>query len=380
MSRLQATTITPGDLPSGYHSLAPGPPAEQLAALGRALVSSPNWPPELHVAVSDGADPVLVLAGHPDEAASAQLSHMAAELSRTRIRYVDYPAAELLAERLASNLLAGLGSVAGWKFAAVPRGGHVVLGFLSYLLDLDHSQIVEASAPVPSLLLVDDCAISGERIRGWLTDVKAAQVGVATLTASAGLDEIIMSAEPAVAHFFSGEILSDLAPDIYGPDYPRWRERWSSRNDGLWVGRTEYVAFPWNEPDQAVWPRDSDMAMAAWKLIPPERCLKNRTGDGDPVLRFQRGQGPVRQATGIVDIPTADGVIVVDTVNQRCLDLTGSAGAMWAALVEEGTREGAGERMVSSYDVDRPTIDRDLGAFLERLSGDGLLFDGDQPS
>lgn len=380
MSRLQATTITQGDLPSGYHSIAPGPPAEQLAALGRALVSSPNWPPELYVALSDGADPVLVLAGHPDEAASVQLSHLAAELSRTRIRYIDYPAAELLAERLATNLLAGLGSLADWKFAAVPRGGHVVLGFLSYLLDLDHSQIVEPSAEIPSLLLVDDCAISGERIRGWLTDVKAARVGVATLTASAGLDEIIMSAEPTVAHVFTGESLPDLAPEIYGPDYPRWRERWSSRSDGLWVGRTEYVAFPWNEPDQAVWPRDSDLAMAAWKLIPPERCLKNRPRAGNSVLRFQPGLGPVRQATGIVDIPTADGAIVVDTVNQRCLHLNGSAGAMWTALVEEGTRQRAAERMVSRYDVDRPTIDRDLSAFVEGLSGDGLLIDGDQTS
>ncbi len=385
MTSLKTFTIGPDLIPVGYSAVVAGDPVDQLDALGRALVASPEWPPDVTATISADPGPVLLLTGRFSDEDDMQLATLLDELIHTRIRYVDYPEVETVAERLATALRSEIPDLDDWSFAAVPRGGLIVLGILSYLLDLAPSRIVALDAPVDSLVVIDDCSLSGARIQTALSSLKADRAAVGTLYSVPAIGAALRSRTELVT-FVSGEDLADTAPARYGTEHERWLARWHQRGDYLWVGTTDHLVFPWNEPDIGLWNETEGRLKLAWRLIPPERCLKNRTFSAhEATLRhFVRAAGPIRQGQGVVDLPIGDELVVVDLAGSRTLTLTGTAAAMWISIMAEGTTAGAAAALAVAYEVDVVDLERDIDDFTDRLSGEGLISFGlrndDQPS
>lgn len=375
MAQTHAITIGPELLPAGYEAVEPGSDLLRLEALARALMASPGWPSSLRAVVSDDPGPLLVLYGKLREREGQALEDLRHELAGARVRYVDHSAVELVAQGLARRLTDSLDDLDRWKFAAVPRGGLIVLGILSYLLDLDHSQVVASDASVDSLVLIDDCAFSGSRLKASISSSNARRLAVGTLFAPKELRAAVEREEPRVVLFESGEDLADVAPQQLGDDYEEWRRRWGGRSDGYWNGRTEHLALPWNEPDVGRWDQAAERVELAWRLVPPERCLKNRVGSADPspVQRFERAGGGHRQASGVLDVRVDDEVVVIDTHHGRTLTLDGVAADMWTAAMTTADLADAVSNLATVYGGDADRLEGDLAAFLARLSAEGLI-------
>lgn len=375
MTGLHAITIRPDMLPPGYESVVEGGPVDQLAGLGQALLASPGWPVSAGAIVCEDPGPVLILAGDFGSQKGDQLATLREQLGTTRIRYVEYVEVEAIASSLAALLREALPDRAAWHFAPVPRGGLIVLGVLSYLLELDPSHIVSADASVDSLVLVDDCALSGARMGTILAAARAPRIAIATLFSVPAVRDALLAKEPAVCDFVSAEDLVDTAPERQGAGYEKWLERWSERGAAYWTGHTDHLVFPWSEPDVGLWNDSEDRLEQAWRLVPPDRCLKNRAGQVDlyPMRRFTRSPGSIRQVEGVVDLVLGERVIVVDLKDDRTLALAGSAASMWSALMATGDRDLAVRQLATEFDVDPTLLERDLTSFIRQMSDSGLI-------
>ena len=99
------------------------------------------------------------------------------------MKFIDYPESEKLCEQLADQLVEEVGRPAleTAHFVGIPRGGFVVLGLLSYFLDLRPEQLIGSAEAPPTLVLVDDVAFSGMRLRRYLPTDRSVDVAFATL-------------------------------------------------------------------------------------------------------------------------------------------------------------------------------------------------------
>jgi hypothetical protein len=371
VTELKAFVITPDSIPTGYDSIAGEDPVAGLSALGRALLASPAWPDSVGATVISGWEPKLVLAGWFPASTENQLIHLRNELAETRVRYFSYPEVEAAVGQLAERLRSALPDLEEWAFAAIPRGGLILLGMLSYSLELKAGQL-EDSHKRPTVL-VDDCVISGRRMRSAVTASPAPRLAIASLVSTPELrSRFIEHHGPRLETFCSPIDLTDTAPERYGDAYPEWRERWSSRTDDIWIGRPEHVAFPWNEPDVSLWNDESGRSELAWRLVPPERCLKNRTRLGPELEVFELGSGPMRQAPGIVDLAVADSVVAVDLATARALSLDGTAAQIWKVLMRTGSVDDT-IRAIAGEFGDTPRVESETREFLAELEKRGLI-------
>jgi hypothetical protein len=179
----------------------------------------------------------------------------------------------------------------------MPRGGFIVLGMLAYVLDLRPAQLAPSPPSDVPLVVTDDCAISGVRFSDMLDRCENRQVIFSHLYSHPDLRIAIERREPRVLACVSAQDLTDYAPAYYGDQYEAWRERWRQRpNPGYWVGQPDHVCFAWNEPDTVFWNPVAQQAESAWRLLPPELCLKNRRKFAPEDARVQlqpEGKGPL---------------------------------------------------------------------------------------
>ncbi len=342
-----------------------------------------------------------------------------------RHTFVGYADAERAARRLADMLTAryGIDEVQSWTFAAIPRGGMVVMGMLAYILDLDPDQIcIAGTGQIPehfgTLCIVDDCALSGIRLRGILDTVPFAdpedtdddreypdgdtapnrgRIVFCPLYAPADLCDSLEQNEPRVEACICAHSLEDLAPGRLGNAYPVWyAARSSAFPEAYWIGIPEYVAFAWHEPDSRAWNRETGEVEHGWYLAPAERCLSSRlrlhlpewSTAGDTEALFETaaelihgGSGAIRAAEGVVWSPTASALQIAritpqDDARPGAIDyfeLSGSAIAMWHAVIRHGTVDGCVEETISQFQGDRETICRDVESLLGELAEFGLL-------
>ena len=370
-------------------------PEAALQSLGEAIVINPLWntinSPLLVGRTSPY--PLLAVFGSFSSADRRQLLELAAQLDEVlhRRRYVDYQEAERVTGRLAEKLIARYGreALATFSYTAIPRGGLIVLGMLSYLLDLRHDQIITAagahSAPADTLVIVDDCALSGVRFRDMIARTNASRVVCCTLFAPRELCRAVECAEARVETCIAAEDLVDLAPERHGDAYAEWRaERTSSaRENRYWVGIPEYIGFAWSEPETRAWGADVELDMPGWNVLPPELCLKRRTlaaaGSGalKPLTLVPESKGPIRPHERVLWVALEDGIAVAavptDTSRAPCFRLEGTAQAMWQAILEHGTLEGAEEALSRQYEVSRETLRADLEAFASDLENNDII-------
>ncbi|MGV3724567.1 MAG: PqqD family protein [Actinomycetota bacterium] len=331
--------------------------AEELA---RAIACSPGWGriPGCSLLVRR-APATIALVGNPDASQLAEIRTQALAASRRvhSFRFVSYSEAEAACEALASRLspLLEAPEWADCRFHAIPRGGHIVLGMLATLLSLPHRRLepcVDARTP---LVLIDDCVLTGSRLRQQLRNCPAERVLAAHLYSHPALREAVMKAEPRVVDCIAAHDLAS-GPDE-GPAAGPWPQLTA---DAYWRGNAEFVAFAWNEPDRTVAGGEIPAPVGGWKLLPPQRCLKNRLFPSIPVLLQRTGKPPIGPSPTTLFVEGGETVTLTATSGGEILQLEGAAAAAWKALLETGELSAVEKRLAHHYEVDAATLHRDL--------------------
>ena len=359
-------------------------PEARVFALARSLSVSPFWAdyPTAKLIVRSAPHPVLGVGGYFDAAGKARLEALRWQLEHflPRLRYISYEQAEAACEQLAGQLVARFDNEVlqrAW-FVAVPRGGHLVLGMLAYLLRLKPSQLTLPSSPDALLIVVDDCALTGVRFGHFLEGCGANRVVFAHLYSHPDLREAIEARESQVIACLSGRDLKDYAPKHLQEEYPAWQARWLTRmgESGYWVGQPDHICFPWNEPDITQWNPVTEREERSWYFVPPELCLKNRPGRGVKPAEVQiqaEGKGPLRPSAQVLFTDLGGQIVLGHLETEESFVLDDVAADMWRAVVTHGNENEAVTSLVSDYDVDRATLRADLHAFVAELAASGLL-------
>jgi hypothetical protein len=291
---------------------------------------------------------------------------------------ISYEAAEAYARQLAAELTAvfSLNNLRQFHYVAIPRGGHFILGMLAYILDLPHEALVEAPGDTSTpLVVVDDCALSGNRFGRFLAESSAEKIIFAHLCSHPALREAIQTAEPRVIDCVAAYDLNDLAPErIPDPDqYRTWQQRWQARATGplYWVGLPELVIFPWNEPDRPVWNPEINQIEDNWRLASPDKCLKNWGKLGLP---------PRMETTPTVRIPDQvaytiqqDDVTLCNLDDETVYGLSGSAADIWRGLAAYGDLAATKDYLLELYEVDEAQLTADIQSLTDTLLAKGLL-------
>ena len=172
--------------------------------------------------------------------------------------------------------------------------------------------------------------------------------------------------------------MHDYGPQLLGDRYPGWQQRWRAQLEGhrYWVGQTRHLCFPWNEPDRLLWNPVTQRAEIGWCVVPSELCLSNRIQPDSKSANVQiQGDtpGPLRPPDQVFYCEHKDQVVVGNLNTGEAFGLPDAAGQMWKAIVEHGNRESALGALLQHYDVSTLRLKGDLEAFVEDLSGRGLL-------
>jgi hypothetical protein len=355
-----------------------------LEALGRSIVNSPGWDgiPGVTVLARPWPDPALAIVGHFDSSQKIWLRAQAEDLVQAclRFKYLDYPQVEQAVRDLAAGLRHSLGQrgVERAKFIALPRGGLIVLGLLAIELGLRHDQLTGAAEePAKLLVIVDDCALSGRRFGETLQELKNPRVIFAHLASCPELREAILAAEQRVVDCISA---LDLTDHVSSQHSAEWRKSWLGRLQGhrYWIGRPDALAFPWGEPDRLIRTSDEEDAHLAWRLAPPERCMKNAGGSktGLPRLSVQpSGPGPLRVADDIYFCAVDGEIFLGQPETGASFVLRGSAADIFRAVQKFGSRAPALRDLCTRYAVAASVLQVDLEHFVEMLMQRKILHD-----
>lgn len=353
-------------------------------AIARAFAGSPVWGSAAGSArvVVRTRPPAVGIFGDFDEPTAARIEAAAAHLDHAvgTLRYVGYAEAEEHCATLARKLIDRYGreQLTGFGFTAIPRGGLIVLGMLSYRLGLHASRLDRPPSDGAPLVVVDDCALTGSRFRRFLDTCDHPRIVFAHLCSPADLRTAIEAREPRVEACLAAADLVDHAPARLGDEYPAWRERWMSRAQGgiYWVGQPEHVAFAWNEPDVTIWNPVSEREEVGWRVVPPELCLKNGSLDGGPAVPVQvqaEGPGPFRTAPEVLYADFGERVVVARRGATGSVALEGWGAVFWRSLIEHGRPDGAARSIVRQHGLDGARVSEDLEAFADDLVRGGLL-------
>lgn len=253
--------------------------------------------------------------------------------------FVSYKQAERDCQRLGAVLREHYSAreLATFTFAGIPRGGLIVLGLLAYYLELDRAQIQPVAADISApLCIVDDCALTGYRFGQMVRNSQSPRIVFAHLYSSPRLRRAILEQEPRVEQCLAARDLGEglpLAGDT-GHEADVTMEQHLGP-DRYWTGPVQPVAFAWSEPDLQVLAAQTRQVEGRWRLVPPDKCLKNRVRLGLPLLR--EGAERAWQVPEAVVTGWFDGVLwLLQTETQEVYRLEGSASEMWRGLAVYG--------------------------------------------
>lgn len=306
---------------------------------------------------------------------SFHLAHVAITVSR--LSFACWKQIQLRCESLAKTLLKEIGylEIKNADFAPIPSGGYVTLGLLASLLALEHSQIDRYVSRAPDsnsnslLIIVDDCALTGARFAEQLEKYPNKRIVFAHLYSPAPLRQAILEQEPRVEACLAAEDLKVFSTLPEGHPYPDSRKRY-------WLGSTETLCFPWNEPDRMLYDSETESWQKAWPIVPPELCLKNRLPPGVEPLPVQiqpEARGPLKPTERVVFGDLDEKIVLADLESSQCFALTDSAAAMWRAMIEHGELDGIVAAVADEYDAPRDVLRRDAEEFLDELRQRGLV-------
>jgi hypothetical protein len=378
--KLDARLLRPLAKFSGGRRLTP---SERVRGLAHALASSPVWARLEHAILVVRAEPPagLAILGIFDDAAAARLELLPQQLQHElpRLRYVDYFRAEQDCERLASMLTESFGreELKSMRYQGIPRGGLIVLGMLSYALNLRREQLSANARPGAPLVVVDDCSLTGLRFRQFVEGRTEQPLVFAHLYSHPDLRTAIVASDPRVTAVLAANDLADHAPDLLGDGYTAWLARWKARDSGsYWIGRPGKVCFAWSEPSFTFWNPVTLDEEEGWRLVPPGACLKNRIDSGAAAasIQFQpAGVGALRPAATTFYGEFQGKVLIANIDGGHMVSLGGVAADMWRAVVTHGDRMSAMRVLASAYDADADRVGRDLDGLIDQLANRGFI-------
>ncbi len=381
--RCYAVSVDPIAL-SHYASVLGRAGRRALRDLARAVASSPGWRDSSGAILVAGSEqrPTLILVSDFDRAGAASFEAQAQALNHRclHLRYVSYDQAQEDCQVLASRLVERFGrdALAQFHFTCIPRGGHIVLGQLSYALGLRREQLQPPYPIENPLVVVDDCSLSGARFHQFIGECENSSVIFAPLYSHPELRTAIESNESKVFACLSAQDLYDYGPDELGSGYSAWKARWLGRieGDSYWSGLLMHLCFVWNEPDSPVWNPVIRRVEDGWRIVPPELCLKNSSAHGSSGIQVQVQSvepGPLGPPPNVFAYEDQGQILVGNLDTGEVVGLEGIAADIWRAVVIDGSREAAWQALLSDYDVDPATMEVDLDAFLQVLVSRGLL-------
>lgn len=367
-------------------------------AIARALVRSPvaRKLPGFVVAVREAPTPLIVLAGRtslPHEVYLRQLTGLLEEAGE-RVRFLAWPDVEKASSELAGQVEGVLGpSSVDARIVAVPRGGLIVAALVAYAMEvpasrvgsLDSASAVDpetATPPVGPLILVDDVALSGVRLREALgLFPQEERIVIATLASHPDLRAAVLEASPQVEAFVSSIDLEDHAPRLLGAASDSWRSQWSERvPDRYHTALLDLIILPWSEPPLRLWNELEGRLEEGWRIAPPELCFRTRhCPPAIPLQVVDRMAGVHRLMPKVIPVELDDRtlILVVGEDNGASkppsFALRGTAREIWQLWLEAG-REAAVEGMQRRYpDVDPDRIRGDVEVLLAQLSEAGIV-------
>jgi hypothetical protein len=261
------------------------------------------------------------------------------------------------------------------SFAAIPRGGSVILRQIASYLILRPEQL-SASGDLDRLLVViDDCAISGLRFKQFLDACPSQRIVFAHLFSHPALRAAIEAREPRVLTCVSAEDLREV-PQTVTPEHEQRRRERIERGEVYWIGSTEALCFPWNEPDRSFWNPVTGRQERAWKIVPPEFCSKNHPAPGITPIPIQiqpEGRGPLRPSPQAIFGELDGALVLCDMETRQCFGLEGVAADLWRALLVHGHPEAVASALQAEYDVPGEVFREDTRNFFEDLEARGLI-------
>ena len=356
-----------------------------LLRLARAFTSYTEWPQDRPavLAVRTAPESLLAAIGRFDRIDLARLALLQFQLHDLlpRTVYLDDAAVDAACVELAGLLEQTLGgaTLRGARFTAVPRGGLFVLGRLAYLLDLHHAQLEPRGPDGPSgpLVVVDDIAISGRRSAAFLGDRHEDALVLATLYSHPELRWKLARREPRLQAFVSARDLRDHHRSH--TERQAFIASWLARAkdaDDPWIGRSDHVCFPWNEPDVKLWNPAIARVERGWPMIPAEMCLKHQSRTRSPALTVQvqpEMPGRYRPPEDVVYGSFDGAVVIAALATARVTTLEGRAAAMWQVLA--GPRDALVPSSDSRGDLPTGFGEAELTAFITERLDEGLLRD-----
>ncbi|WP_192812697.1 PqqD family protein [Methanobacterium formicicum] len=251
---------------------------------------------------------------------------------------------------------------------AIPRGGLIVLGMLSYLLNLKQSQFETSDQPDQPVMIVDDIALTGKRISKILSNTQSSHVVIANLYSHPDLRKSILEKEPRVKYCFSAHDLKDQARGNYPDtnDYYSWRKKMNKRMGGrYWIGQVDLVGFAWSEPDYPFWNPVTDKLEDGWRSLPPHKCLKNRSIFG--ILPDESATKDLQLSSAVIMGCFHDEIWLFQKDTQQIYSLTGVAAEIWRVLVSYGNIESSIPYLMDKYDVEESILRLDLESYVDDL-------------
>ncbi|MEM9291359.1 MAG: PqqD family peptide modification chaperone [Acidobacteriota bacterium] len=324
-----------------------------------------------------------------------------------RYRDLSWCQAEEWAKYLAAKLLEDYGpeELAGFRWIGIPRGGIVVLGLLSYMLNLPASAFWPPSQKRGSKgserrpwVLVDDVALTGYRLReaidilGLRSDPSSSSpAGIfAHLASPAPLRQEVAAADGGWLRCVAARDLEVWNPLVEGEEQREGRgdraaeirlalsvER-AGKTGRYWAGWPELISFPWSEPEMVFWNSSLGAAESGWRLSPPHRCLKHRAAFGPPRVSaaIHRRQASVRRWRMAEEVVWGefDGLLYLahprlDEVHR----LHGSALDFYRGLIHWGDEQEVILQLADEYGVDAEELRGDLTRLVGELVSRGLL-------
>lgn len=286
---------------------------------------------------------------------------------------VGYHQAELYCIRLAEELKRTLADeLPSSQFTAIPRGGLIILGILSYVLGLKPSQLSGSGVGLAGpLVIVDDCCLSGSRFWHSLGQLDAKRIIFAHLLSPPTVRDAIINSEPRVEACLAA---ADLDEQNQGAleNFPLIVKDISPKKS-FGLGVIEPVAFAWSEPDRFWWDSNKADFSESWHYAPPQVCLEARLALDVPLSNLPSGCYSVPgEVVWRIDY---DQVTLKNCTKDKTYNLKGVIALMWRALAAYGNVQDALEFVSQHCDIEFERLRRDFEVFSQDLLEKGLLVD-----
>lgn len=342
-----------------------------VKALANAIARVDIWDGSQAVVVARSHPPAVAALGRLTPETRSHLDTLGWQIRDLlpRVRRLGYEEMEGLVARLRDRLISNFGEefLRTASFTAIPRGGLIVLGMLSYALELVPPQFDSRRDRDRPVVVVDDIAVTGHRLREFLASMPDGEVVFAHLLSHPDLRHSVEAWKERRVRCVAASDLVDHAPAHFGQRYASWKTT-NEMAGRFWVGMPDHVITPWGEPDIGLWD-DSREEMGLGLRLADDGSLGYRWGRSDPFVPVQLqepGSGEIGPSPDTIFGEVGSEIILGRADGGPVVGLKGRAADLWRSILNADQIDEALSRV--------PQADRgQLTDLVDRLTELGLL-------